>query len=246
MGLNFAPVVSCLNQVSSDFWWKRNNLVVAIRVQLSCKITVVNLYVPLHLQTFLFYFYLLVNKYQWCVGVLSKYVYVCIDICPTLLIYYQCTFILIICISVEIVFMQPIFCLSLTCMFVMFVFPGLMEWVCWMVCKEPLGLLGLCPPSCLWAMQERWHLSPIILSCRQDQDSPLAAASHSDWYATLLCLCVGGWVGGGMEAGCFCVLFTLFDWGSCVCVYMWVCYCTAVSISIRVCSYQLMCFQVSV
>lgn len=47
------------------------------------------------------------------------------------------------------------------------------------VWKEPLGLLGLCPPSCLCAMQERWHLSPIILSCRQDHDSPLAAASHS-------------------------------------------------------------------
>lgn len=47
------------------------------------------------------------------------------------------------------------------------------------VWKEPQGLLALCPPSCLCAMQERWHLSPIILSCRQDHDSPLAAASHS-------------------------------------------------------------------
>ncbi len=118
-------------------------------MQLSCKITVVNLYVPLHLQTFLFYFYLLVNKYQWCVGVLSKYVYVCIDICPTLLIllsvyiYFDHLYISGNCIyAAHFLFVTNLYvcdvCISRT------YGVGVLN-----VCKEPLGLLGLCPPSCL-------------------------------------------------------------------------------------------------
>ncbi len=125
---------------------------VAIRVQLSCKITVVNLYVPLHLQTFLFYLYLFICHSTSKVmndGVLSKYVYVCIDICPTLLIllsvyiYFDHLYISGNCIyAAHFLFVTNLYvcdvCISRT------YGVGVLN-----VCKEPLGLLGLCPPSCL-------------------------------------------------------------------------------------------------
>lgn len=79
-------------------------------------------------------------------SVLSKYVYVCIDICPTLLI------LLSVYIYFDILYISGNYIYAAHFLFVTNLYlcisrtygVGVLN-----VCKEPLDLLGLCPPSCL-------------------------------------------------------------------------------------------------